>query len=68
MVPLYTADPPADRDALYAELGGHLMWARLQEVSRTLERKGVGLSLVDHDRLGVEVVTQYMQIKARQAL
>jgi len=53
---------------LYRKLGGHILWRSLAEVSRLLQRRGVGLSLLDSASLSAELVTRYMTIKQRQIL
>lgn len=68
MAPLYAGESGAGRESIYRELGGHIVWNRLQEVARDLGRRGVGFTMVDHRRLGVELVSQYMKIKARQLI
>lgn len=55
-------------DELYARLGGHMAWHSLYELRRNLQRNGVKLSLVDNAMLAPEIVSQYMNIKARQML
>lgn len=60
--------PVATADEIYDRLGGHLIWHELQELKKQLQRQGVTLSLFDHERLAADVVTQYLELKARQLL
>jgi uncharacterized protein (DUF58 family) len=53
---------------VYKELGGHTLWHTLREVESTLTRHGVHFALLDHERLCVELVSQYMGVKQRQLL
>ena len=62
------AAPPASTDEIYERLGGHLIWHELREMQKQLQREGVTLSLFDHERLAVELVSQYLELKARQIL
>lgn len=66
--PLFSTEGIDSADALYEELGGHLQWARLQEVGKTLQRQGVRFALMQNERLSSEVITQYLNIKRRQLL
>ena len=66
--PMFTGAPAGDFDALYAGLGGHLRWRRLQELRQVLRRHGVQLLLPDRAQLCGELVSQYMAIKQRQLL
>lgn len=53
---------------IYNELSGHSLWHNLRELERNLTRSGVHFALLDHERLGVELVSQYMNAKQRQLL
>ncbi len=66
--PLFTDTTIETVDDLYRHLGGHLLWHKLRELQKVLERRGVRLGLLPEDRLGAEVVAQYLNIKRRQIL
>jgi len=66
--PLFTDAPVAEIDDLYLRLGGHLQWQKLRELQKVLQRRAVRFSLLDHERLGAEIVSQYMEVKQRQLL
>jgi uncharacterized protein (DUF58 family) len=79
LVIVNTAQPPGARplfgnpdvttlDELYQELGGHLQWARLRELGKTLERRGVKFSALADERLCAEIIRQYLEVKRRQVL
>ncbi len=55
-------------EEIYQELSGHTLWHNLRELERTLSRHGVDFRLVDHERLCVDLVSQYMNVKQRQLL
>ena len=63
-----TVQAPGSADEIYERLGGHLIWHELRERQKQLQREGVALSLFDHERLAVELVSQYLELKARQIL
>ena len=66
--PLFT-DPGVGRlEDLYRHLAGHLQWHGLRELGKTLERRGVRFSLLPHDRLCADLVSQYLAVKQRQLL
>lgn len=60
--------PVTSTEEIYDRLGGHLIWLQLEELKKQLQREGVTLSLFDHERLAAQVVTQYLELKARQLL
>lgn len=62
------SQPAGTTDEIYDRLGGHLLWHELRERQKQLQREGVTLSLFDHERLAVDLVTQYLELKARQLL
>jgi uncharacterized protein (DUF58 family) len=65
--PLFTAETRSIAD-LYQELGGHTQWQRLRELESVLRRRGVSFALVKSDALAVDLVSQYINVKQRQAL
>ncbi len=70
--PLFS-DPDGGEDVhgaedVYRRLGGHLRWQRLRERENLLKRLGVGFSLLDPARLTAGIITQYLDVKARQIL
>lgn len=66
--PLFSDADAAKTDDLYAQLGGHMIWHDLRQLGLQLQHKGVRMTLADNEKLSTELVTQYMNIKARQVL
>jgi uncharacterized protein (DUF58 family) len=67
--PLFT-DPAAvsAADDVYRALGGHLQWQKLRERENILRRQGVHFTLLDREEMTAQLVSQYIDIKQRQAL
>ncbi|HTD68583.1 MAG TPA: DUF58 domain-containing protein [Candidatus Limnocylindria bacterium] len=53
---------------MYSELAGHMRWHGLRELEKVLQRRGVRLSLLQSERLAVDLVSQYVNVKQRQLL
>jgi uncharacterized protein (DUF58 family) len=66
--PLFTRPDIVGIDDLYRHLGGHLQWHGLRELEKVLQRRGVRFSLLEHERLASELVSQYVGVKQRQLL
>ena len=66
--PLFSDGTVASLDAVYAHLGGHLLWHKLRELERVLQRRGARFSLLDNERLSAQLVTQYLNVKQRQLI
>ncbi|MGO8839295.1 MAG: DUF58 domain-containing protein [Limisphaerales bacterium] len=66
--PLFMNPEVAGLDDLYGRLGGYLQWQKLRELQKSLQRRGVGFSLLDNERLSAELVSQYLSVKQRQLL
>lgn len=66
--PLFSNQDVSSTDAVYEELSGHEVWRSLREVDSRLRSRGVHLALVDKERLCVDLVSQYMNVKQRQLL
>lgn len=61
--------PEADTvEEIYRHLGGHLLWHRLRELSKVLEKKGVGFSLLGNETFCSQLISQYLAVKERQLL
>jgi uncharacterized protein (DUF58 family) len=66
--PLFSNTNVASLDALYQNLGGHVLWHSLRELEKVLQRRGVRFSLLDNEKLSAQLVSQYISIKQRQIL
>ena len=66
--PLFSQPDTTDIDEIYGHLGGHQQWHKLRQLDKVLRRRGVQLSLVDHEKLTGELITQYLGVKQRQVL
>lgn len=61
-------DAVASEEALYQKLAGHLMWAGLQDTTRTLKQAGVHLTSSSQENLVADAVSQYLNVKKRQLI
>jgi uncharacterized protein (DUF58 family) len=66
--PLFTQPDVETIDDLYRQLGGHFRWHNLRELQMVLQRRGVRFSLLANERLAVDLVSQYIDVKQRQLL
>jgi uncharacterized protein (DUF58 family) len=66
--PMFTNPNIASMDELYQHLGGHLLWQKLRELEKVLQRRGVQFSLLQNERLSADLVTQYLNVKRRQLI
>ena len=66
--PLFSDSAVHQLDDLYQRLGGHLQWHKLRELEKVLQRRGVRFSLLENERLSVQLVSQYLAVKQRQLL
>jgi hypothetical protein len=55
-------------DALYGGLAGQILWNRMRKLTIALGNKGIKLTVVDPARIKMQVTSQYMEVKRRQAL
>ena len=66
--PLFSGDDVETLDDLYAHLGGHMEWRDLVELKRVLHFHGVTMSLLRHETMTADLVSQYINQKQRQLL
>ncbi|MFP4054573.1 MAG: DUF58 domain-containing protein [Phycisphaerae bacterium] len=66
--PLFTGEMPGTVDDVYRRLGGHLRWAQLAELQRSLRRRGVTLLTMENEKLCPRLVSEYVAVKQRQLI
>ena len=50
------------------QLGGHMLWRRLRETQKVLQKRGVGFAMLENENLCTDLVAQYLSLKRRQVL
>ncbi len=68
VAPVFSESNVRSVEDIYDRLGGHLLWQDLRELQKVLQRRGVQFSLMRHERLSPELVSQYLGVKRKQAL
>jgi uncharacterized protein (DUF58 family) len=68
VAPMFSSPEVGSGDDLFRHLGGHLLWQKLRELEKVLQRRGVRFSLLGKERLCAELVSQYINVKQRQLL
>ncbi len=66
--PLFTSESVSSINDIYNDLGGHMLWRRMQETQKVLQRRGVGFAMLENENLCAELVSQYLTLKRRQIL
>ena len=54
--------------SLSDEIAGHVKWEGLRQLQLKLRTEGVEFSILDDEKLSLEIVNQYLSVKQRQAL
>lgn len=68
LIPLFSNPEVEKVDELYQSLGAHLQFQQLRELEKILKRRGVSMSLLDNEKMCVQLVSQYINVKRRQLL
>ena len=66
--PIFTSASVSSVNDIYSDLGGHMIWRRIRETQKVLQRRGVGFAMMKDENLCTEMVSQYLALKRRQAL
>jgi uncharacterized protein (DUF58 family) len=66
--PLFSSESVSSVNEIYGALGGHMLWRRLRETQKVLQRHAVGFSMLDNETLCTDLVSQYLTLKRRQVL
>ena len=65
---LFSSSSLETTDELYQHLGGHIILRGLRKTEKALQSRGIGFSLLNSDKLSVQLVSQYLNIKQRQMI
>jgi uncharacterized protein (DUF58 family) len=68
MQPLFSDPDINSINDIYKNFGGHILWHNLLELGKVLQRKGVHFSLLSNEKMCLNLVSQYMDIKQRQLI
>jgi uncharacterized protein (DUF58 family) len=66
--PLFSSASVSSVNEIYSALGGHMLWRRLRETQKVLQRHGVGFNMLNNETLCSDLVSQYLTLKRRQIL
>jgi len=66
--PLFSSESVSSVNEIYGALGGHLLWRRLRETQKVLQRHGVGFNMLNNETLCTDLVSRYLTLKRRQVL
>ncbi len=66
--PLFSRKDATEASELYGELGAHILWSDLKETEKSLRRKGVWFHLLENEKLCVQLVSHYINVKRKQLL
>ncbi|MEJ2100056.1 MAG: DUF58 domain-containing protein, partial [Desulfobacterales bacterium] len=66
--PIFSSGSVSSVNEIYNALGGHMLWRRLRETQKILQRQGVAFNLLNNDTLCTDLVSHYLTLKKRQIL
>lgn len=66
--PMYEAPEGIEASSLSDQISGHLRWDGLRQLQVELRAAGVEFSVLDDEKLSLELVNQYLAVKQRQVL
>ncbi len=66
--PLFSSKSVSSVNEIYDDLGGHMLWRRLRETQKVLQKRGVGFAMLENENLCTDLVGQYLSLKRRQVL
>jgi uncharacterized protein (DUF58 family) len=68
VAPLFSTGEVSEVGEIPAKLAGHARWAEAQVLAKKLKPLGVTATLLEDETMAARIVSQYLQIKQRQAL
>jgi len=68
VAPLFEGAEVGEESELYARLAGHARWSEARALAQKLKPLGVTAALLENETMAAQLVTQYLDVKRRQAL
>lgn len=68
VAPLFAGEEAKEEAELYTRLAGHARWTETRALAQKLKPLGVTAALLENESMAAQLVTQYLQVKRRQAL
>jgi uncharacterized protein (DUF58 family) len=68
VAPLFAGEEVRDDGEIYERLAGHARWREARALAQTLKPLGVTAAMLENETMAAQLVTQYLQVKRRQAL
>lgn len=65
---LFEGPEVASTEEVYGRLAGHARWSEARGVAQKLRPLGVNTLMLENETMAAQLISQYMKIKARQAL
>ena len=66
--PLFSSSKVSTLNDIHRDLAGHITWEALREIEKSLYRFGIGFSLLSNEKMSVQLVSRYLNIKQKQML
>jgi len=66
--PVFSDPAVESTEDIYGALTGHALWYDLERLKKGLKGRGVEFALADSERLCIDLVSRYMNVKQRQIL
>ena len=66
--PLFISPDVQSTDDIYWNLGGHIIWDKLHDTEKRLKKRGIGFSILDNEKMNIQLISQYLNIKKKQIL
>lgn len=66
--PLFSSPSILTVHDLYRSLAGHIAWESIRKTEKALQRRGIGFSLLDNEKMSAQLVSQYLNMKQKQRL
>ncbi len=68
VAPIFSSSPLTTPKDLYTALSGHLEWENIIGTKNRLKRMGIDFSMVEGDKLSLQLTRQYLAVKRSQLL
>ena len=68
VAPLFAGSEVREAGEVYRRLAGHVRWAETRAQALKMKSLGVTTVFLDNETMAAQIVAQYMNVKARQAL
>lgn len=66
--PIFSSPDTGSTKDVYRNLGKHLIHQNILNMEKRLKKRGIGFLMLDNEKINLQLMSQYLNIKQKQQL